>query len=318
MKPDRPGEFELIARLAARIASPLPEGAVGIGDDCAAVPQGEGVLLLTCDSAVAGRHFLPGVTPMADVGWRIATANVSDVCACGGLPAQALVSLALPPDQSPEDLDALYDGLAAAAAAYGFQVVGGNVAGAEALLVDVFMLGHAPRFIARSAARPGERIAVSGTLGDSAAGLEALRDRDETPQGLLLRARHLRPRARTDLVPLLREVAGAAIDISDGLSSELHHLAEQSGVQLAVSAADLPLSPELEAHARRRGEEPLARALAGGEEYALLFTLPPDQLGRLAGTDVRIIGEVREGAGVLLDDRPLPREGWDHLRPPGP
>lgn len=316
MPPARPGEFELIARLTERIKGPLPPGTVGIGDDCAAVPQGEGYLLLTCDSAVAGRHFLPGLTPMADVGWRIATANVSDVCACGGLPTQALISLALPPEQSLTELDALYDGLAEAAAAYGFQVVGGNVTGADTLMVDIFMLGLAPRFIPRSGARPGEYVVVSGPLGDSAAGLEALREGSDSPEALALRARHLRPRARTDLVPLLQDVAGAAIDISDGLAAELHHMARQSAVRLAIQGDEVPRSPELEAHARGRGEEPLVRALSSGEEYALLFTMAPAHLDRLEGTGARVIGEVQEGEGVLLDGQPLPPAGWDHLRSP--
>ena len=315
-----PGEFELIARLAARLARrapgapaapPLPPGSVGIGDDCAAIPAADGVQLLTCDIAVAGRHFLPGRTPMADVGWKVASANVSDVCACGGRPRYALVSLGLPPGQEPQALDALYDGLAEAAAAYGFAVVGGNVSGAAELIVDLFLLGHAPRFIARSGAQPGDLVAVTGRLGGAAAGLALFRD-GAAPLSDPLVQRHLRPRARTDCVDLLQAVATAAIDISDGLASELGHLSERSAACLAVRGAAVPLHPALGGFAR--GRSALEIALGSGEEYELLFTLPPARRAALAGLDVAVIGEVRPGSGVLLDERPLAAQGWDHLR----
>lgn len=312
------GEFELIARLAARVEAPAEPGSVGIGDDCAAIPRADGVQLLTCDIAVAGSHFVPGRMPMADVGWKVASANVSDVCACGGRPTHALVSLGVPPQQDPAALDALYDGLARAAQAYGFAVVGGNVSGAGELVVDLFMLGEAPRFIARGGARPGDLVAVSGRLGGAAAG-QARLAADASPAALAhpLVQRHLRPRARLDLVPLLQAVASAAIDISDGLASELGHLAERSGACLAVTGARVPLHAGLREHAREAGAEPLAIALHSGEEYELLFTLPREREPALAGQDVTVIGEVRSGQGVLLDGRPLaPGGGWDHLRTP--
>jgi thiamine-monophosphate kinase len=313
MATSRLGEFELIARLASRLAPPSQAGVVGIGDDCAAIPSAGGVQLLTCDIAVAGRHFLPGRTPMADVGWKVASANVSDVCACGGRPTHALVSLGVPAEPDAEALDALYDGLAEAAGAYGFTVVGGNVSGAGQLLVDLFMLGEAPRFIARSGARPGELLAVSGRLGGAAAGL-ALFGEPGTALSDPLVQRHLRPRARTELVELLQAVATAAIDISDGLASELSHLAQRSGVCLAVEGAQVPLHAALGAHARERGQHALEIALHSGEEYELLFTLPAARRAALAGHDVTVIGEVRQGSGVLLDDRPLAPRGWNHLR----
>ena len=310
------GEFDLIARLAARLRTPTGAGVVGIGDDCAAIPHGGGVQLLTCDVAVAGRHFLPGRTPMADVGWKVATACVSDVCACGGKPGYALISLGVPPGQQPEALETLYDGVGEAGESYGFQVLGGNVSGASELVIDVFMLGEAPRFIPRGGARPGHLIAVSGTLGDAAAGLRAFRDGDDSAGSRALIRRHLRPRARVERVPLLQAVASAAIDISDGLDRELTHLAGQSGACLAIEGARVPMSRALRDFARRHGEDPLQIALGSGEEFELLFTLPPDRRADLEGADVTVIGEVREGAGVLLDGRPIVPRGWNHLRAP--
>ena len=154
------GEFALIARMAARLKGGLPEGVVGIGDDCAALPlSGGGVQLLTCDVMVDGRHFKSGATGMADVGWRVATASVSDICACGGLPGYALVSLVVPPHQTTDSLEALYEGLAEAEADYGFRVIGCNVSGGALLSLDMFMLGETPRFVSAGGARPGRRIA---------------------------------------------------------------------------------------------------------------------------------------------------------------
>ncbi len=307
------GEFELIERLAARLKRPRGAGIVGIGDDCAALPEGDGFLLLKCDAAVEGRHFIRGLTPWADVGWRVATANVSDITVCGGEPVAALVSLGVPGSAAPEELEAVYDGLAQAAEAYGFDVLGGNVTGASELVIDVFMLGRTPRFLSRAGAQPGDLIVVSGPLGDSLAGLELLKAGAAADHPLV--QRHLRPRARTDLVRPLRAVASAAIDISDGLSSELHHLAQRSGVRMAVETRRIPVSPELAAFAAQRGRDPVRMALSSGEEYQLLFTLPRG--GRLAafgGLGTRVIGEVQAGSGVTLDGQPLEATGWDHLR----
>lgn len=312
------GEFDLIARLAARLPGGLPAGMVGIGDDAAAVPDGEGFLLLTCDIAVEGRHFSRGGAPMADVGWRVATANVSDIAACGGLPVCALISLGVPAELPPELLDELYRGLGEAAAHYGFHIVGGNISGAGEIMVDCFMTGQTPRFVARKGARPGDLVAVSGTLGDSEAGrvIMGRGARGEAEERLL--RRHLRPQARIDLVEPLRRWATAAIDISDSLSSELHHLARAGGVGLAIRREALPLSPELVAFSESRGEEPLERALSGGEDYQLLCTLPPARAASAEEAGLTIIGEVRKKGAVSLSGEPLPSGGWDHLAHGGP
>ena len=309
------GEFDLIARLTARLGRPRIPGAIGIGHDCAALPDGDGYLLLKCDAAVEGRHFVRGLLPPADIGWRIATANVSDVAASGGRPVAALVSLGVPRAFPEPELEGIYDGLAEAAKAYGFDVLGGNVSGAGELFIDVFMLGRARRFLPRSGAQPGDLVVVSGPLGDSAAGLEVLRGGSpDHPLAL----RHRRPRARLDLVDALQGVAHACIDISDGLSSELNHVAKASGVCLSVERARIPVSADLRRHAAERGRDPVDYALAGGEDYELLFTVPRGgALEPLGGLGTRIIGEVTAGSGVLLDGQPLASLGWDHLRSGG-
>lgn len=306
-------EFELIARLAELLGDPSTPGVIGIGDDCAGIPRGDGYLLMACDIAVDGRHFQRGIAPMADVGWKVASANVSDVVACGGVPTFALVSLGVPAEIDQPELDQLYRGLGEAGRHYGFQIVGGNVSGAAELIVDVFILGEAPRFIPRSGALPGQLLALSGAVGDSAAGLTLLRERAD-PQNALVR-KHLHPEARTDLTPLLRDTAAAAIDISDGLAAELHHVARASGVRLEIEGERIPLSEALREFAAARGENPLDWALRSGEEYQIVFTAEATHRSTLESAGIAIIGEVHEGSGVFLSGDPLADTGWDHLNP---
>ena len=322
MTRSRIGEFDLIARLARRIG-PAPEGVIGIGDDAAAVPDGAGWLIYTCDIAVENRHFTLAHTAPADLGWKVATANASDVAACGGKPRHALISLGVPARLAPEWLEGMYDGLAEAARAYGFSVLGGNVSGASELVVDLFMTGHTNRFVPRSGARPGHLLAVSGPLGDAAAGLALLGrapggsrpDPMADPVASALLIRHHRPRARTDLADALAAGASAAIDISDGLSSELHHLARASNARLDVERGRIPCSPELLAFARAEARDPLDWALHGGEGYELLFAFAPGEEPRFRALGATVIGRVSAGAGVFLSGEPLAPQGWDHLNP---
>ncbi|MDH4122290.1 MAG: thiamine-phosphate kinase [Deltaproteobacteria bacterium] len=327
-------EFELIARLARVVERPLPKGWVGIGDDCAAVPDpaGEGVTLYTCDAAVEGRHFLQGKTPWEDVGWRLAAASVSDIAACGGAPQAALVALNWPRQYPAEDAEALYRGLARAARDFGFQVIGGNVSSADQVVVDLFMTGRAPRLVPRGGAGPGHGLWLSGPVGDSAAGLAVLKGE---PGGgpedrAVLLHRHLRPHPRLDLAPLLAAHASAAMDISDGLAPELGHLARASGVELRVEGAAVPLSEELRRGWNFRGplpQDPAFRlALYGGEDYQILFTLPVlegkegrkrDDLFLQAGAVEigRVLPGERGEGRVWLDGMELPEGGgWDHLK----
>ncbi len=308
------GEFDLIARLAARLGKPHIPGAIGIGHDCAALPDGDGFLLLKCDAAVEGRHFIRGLIPFVDVGWRVATATVSDIAASGGTPTAALVSLGIPAGFPEAELEGLYDGLAEASRAYGFDVLGGNVTGATELFVDLFMTGRAKRFLPRSGAQVGDLVVVSGPLGDSAAGLDILKGRRPEALDHPLARKHRRPQARIDLVAPLQQAARACIDISDGLSSELNHLAKASGVGIAIERARIPISDTLRAYAAEAGRDPVDYALAGGEDYELLFTVARGTMPPLGGLGTRILGEVVAGSGVTMDGQPLAALGWDHLR----
>ncbi|MDO8612946.1 MAG: thiamine-phosphate kinase, partial [Dehalococcoidia bacterium] len=200
MKVSDLGEFGLIERLAKAAGAEQPESLiVGIGDDAAAWRLNDAVMLATTDTLVEGVHFLPGRTPWADLGWKALAVNVSDIAAMGGLPQYALVTLALPPQTAVPDVDALYDGLRECAREYGVAIAGGDVVRAPQVAITVALLGQAevdgggrPRLMRRDAARAGYAIAVTGTLGDSAAGLRRLKD-GAPADDPLVRA-HLRPR----------------------------------------------------------------------------------------------------------------------------
>jgi thiamine-monophosphate kinase len=318
------GEFGLIERLAKAADAERPESLiVGIGDDAAAWRAGDAVVLATTDTLVEGVHFLPGRTPWADLGWKALAVNVSDIAAMGGEPQYALVTLALPPQTPVQAVDQLYEGLLECAREYGVTVAGGDVVRAPQIAITVALLGRAdfgaegsPRLMRRDAARAGYAVAVTGTLGGSAAGLRRLKE-GAPPDDPLARA-HLRPRPP---LALARKAAGAgvpcAIDVSDGLLQDLGHVCEASGLGAAVRAAAVPLSDELR---DAYPDDALALACAGGEDYELLLVAALETLEAL-GTAVTVIGEMMESAERrvrLLDasgeEVRLPAAGWDHLK----
>src|SRR3990172_8384755 len=317
------GEFGLIERLAKAVGASKPEGfIVGIGDDAAAWRVDDVVMLATTDTLVEGVHFLPHLTPWPDLGWKAMAVNVSDIAAMGGEPQYALVTLALPPQTPVQAVDELYEGLRECAREYGVTVVGGDVVRAPQVMVSVALLGRAevgadggPRLMRRDAARAGHAVAVTGTLGGSAAGLRRLKE-GAPPDDPLVRA-HLRPRPPPALA---RRAAGlgvpCAIDVSDGLLQDLGHVCEASALGAVVRAELVPLSAELR---DVYPDDALALACAGGEDYELVLVAPPETLAAL--TAVTVIGEMMESAerrATLVEasgeEVSLPAAGWDHLR----
>jgi thiamine-monophosphate kinase len=316
------GEFALIDRFTR----PLPragEGVVlGIGDDAAVLraPAGED-LVATVDAVVEGVHFDGRFTP-EDVGWKALAVNLSDLAAMGARPLWALVALALPAETPAARTAGIARGLGRCARAHDIAVAGGNVTRAGELSVTVTVVGavRRGRALTRAGARPGDLLAVSGTLGDAAAGLA-----EGAPAALARRQRRPAPRLR--LGRALAGVARAAIDVSDGLAQDLGHLCAVSGVGAEVDPALLPTSPALR-RATGGGARALAAALAGGEDYELLVALPPARLAaaraaaQAARTPLTVIGRAVEGRGVRIltaDGRELPLPaGHDHLRAPAP
>ncbi len=300
------GEFGLIEVLKGILSSPL------IGDDTAPIEINSKTLLLTTDCMVEDRHFKRFYAPEV-VGWKAISVNVSDVVASGGTALYALVSLALP-DVEVAYVKGLYRGIKEACNFYKCQVVGGNITKSEKIAIDVFMLGETDRFVSRSGAKPGDKLYVSGTLGDAKAGLELLlleKKRYEDFE-LKLIERHIRPTARVDYIKHIHKYANACIDISDGLSSDVWHLSKMSKVKINIRSDNIPISEELRLFCRKHGKDPLEYALTGGEDYQLLFTHPEDRYNPFL--DMKCIGFVEEGSGVYLDGKPLEPMGFDHFR----
>ncbi len=344
--PDGPlgPEFRLIGRLREelrRAGETLPGEVadalvVDLGDDAALWDQGGDRLgILTVDTMVEGVHAFPDEPPEA-VGARALTAAASDVCAMGGVPHLALIALQLPRAVTEEKVAALYRGLREEAGALALAVVGGDVVDTPGpLTVSVTVYGTVARdgVWRRSGARPGDILAVTGRLGGSRAGVELLARGEAVPRETWaeeLVVRHLRPRARVAAARHLAAGGGvhAAIDISDGLSSEAWHLALDSGVRIRLTAAHIPIHPALPAFlawldpgAPGAGGA-VTYALDSGEEFELLLTLPPDHPALTGpepepGVPLTVIGRVEAGeAAVVLDTdgavRAVPPGGWSH------
>ncbi|WP_457600196.1 thiamine-phosphate kinase [Hydrogenivirga sp.] len=298
------GEFGLIKRLKEIL------GSESIGDDCAHVRLGDRNLLLTTDLMLEGVHFLMRYPPES-VGWKAVSVNVSDVVGNGGDPLWALVSLVLP-DLEVSYLERVYRGMKSACEFYGCEVVGGNVSKGERFGIDVFLVGVSDRPVGRRGAKPGDGLFLSGTLGDSRAGLELLlmEKREYEDFELALMERHLRPTARIDYVRHIRKYANASMDVSDGLVADAGHISERSGVRIDIDSSKLPLSRELLRFCEKYGKNPKDYALYGGEDYQLLFTHPEERWNPFM--DMTMIGRVSEGSGVFVDGNPA-EGGYRHF-----
>lgn len=330
------GEFGLIQRISQMLPTGGPDVVVGIGDDVAVLrASSERLLLATCDIQLEGAHFLRDRITPYQLGRKALAINLSDIAAMGGYPKYALISLGLPPDISVAYVDELYVGLRAEAEEAGVTIVGGNMSRSPlGLVVDIFLLGEvaAEHLVLRSGARPGDVVLVTGTLGDAAAGLALLLDEALQPDEALaapVKAALLTPTPRlAEGQAIARtELATAMIDLSDGLASDVGHICERSEVGVRIWAERLPVSPAVREIAALAGRDPLEWALAGGEDYELLFTAPPQAAEALrtavaeaTGTPVTVVGEITPSAGgrvlIQADGRTVPLEaiGWDHFR----
>lgn len=336
MRVDELGEFGLIERLKNHVGAASPDAVTELGDDVAVLRMaGEReYVLATTDIQVEGVHFLPHAISPEQLGRKAAAINLSDIAACGGVPRHALVSLILTPVTEVEYVEALYDGFRTECEPHGAAVVGGNLARDERLVVDVFLLGEVERahLCLRSGAKPGDLVMVTGTLGDSAAGLTLIQDTSITvspSDRSRLIARHLVPTARVQegsAAAATRRVT-AMIDLSDGLSSDMGHICTKSGVGVRLLADLLPIDPSVERVAEKTGRNPRSFALEGGEDYELCLTVPRDAAEEVAaavteatGTTVTVVGEIvpqKEGRLLVLPDGeevPLEATGWEHFK----
>ena len=332
MKVKALGEFGLINLLAEMISKAQDKSAasfqklvIGIGDDAAAWKSETGTQLVTTDSLFQDVHFRLQTTPWYELGWKSQAVNLSDIAAMGGVPEYAVVSLAVPPDTEVDDVKALYQGMLDLAGKYGVAIVGGDTCRAPLVSITLTVLGSAKndKVLTRSAARPGDRIAVTGALGAAAAGMEMLdkKLRFDDESGRRLREAFLKPEPRVvEGQKLVGLGVKAAIDISDGLIADLKHICESSRVGARVEVGQIPVAAAVRANFAERA---LGLALAGGEDYELLFTASGEVIDRVRAKiscPVTIIGEVvaeKPGGVVVIDERggpiDLSRSGWEHF-----
>ncbi|MGQ0658940.1 MAG: thiamine-phosphate kinase [Chromatiales bacterium] len=275
-------EFELIDRYFRRHQSGRDDVVLGIGDDAALVRVREGhELVVATDTLVAGVHFPANTTP-ADIGHRALAVNLSDLAAMGAEPAWATLALTMP-EAEESWLKGFAIGFFALAARHRVELIGGDTTRGP-LTITVAVHGWVPsgQALRRSGARIGDRIYISGTLGDAALALSMLREGREFPaaQRAFLSERLFRPLPRVDLGIFLRGRATSAIDVSDGLAADLGHILEVSGGGAVIESGRLPLSPAMQALAAPG--QALTLSLTGGDDYELCFTVPEAAEGELA------------------------------------
>ena len=317
------GEFALIDRLARTSPTNHKDLFKGIGDDAAVIrgffPNQES-LLVTTDMLVDNRHFRRDWATAHQIGSKAITCNASDIAAMGGTPTFLFVSIALTENTLVAWMDDLYKGMSEVCRQYGIVLAGGDTTKADSLSISITLLGRvAPQNLClRSQARPDDLLCVTGPLGGSAAGLTFLTMGQNPPERI--RAKHFMPGCRLDVSPAIAPLAGAMIDISDGLAAEVNHICNQSGTGAKIFAEKIPIDAFVQKAAALSGKTPIAYALSGGEDFELLFSISPmnwRQLGE-KGVETFVVGRVTEsGSGRVLvspegDHVPL-TGGYNHF-----
>lgn len=315
-------EFSLIEIMRSHLGPPSSHVEIGIGDDAASLKLPTKKHLLFCsDAMVEGVHFDLRLASPEDIGHKALASALSDIAAMNGSALYATISLALPSDTAPSFIDGFYRSIAALARLQKVDIVGGDLTRSPGpIFIDIACIGETSHPISRSNAKPGDWLAVSGFPGTSAAGLHALKTRSRDQIAPTLINAHLRPQPRFDLLSSLNrepDLCTSLIDISDGLSSEIHRLAKSSGVGFLLDTRKLPFRPEVLSLAAQDGIDPLQWSLGGGEDYELLATLNP--ASSPLPPVFTVIGRATEAReGIHLIDRhgqrlALNETGFDHF-----
>ncbi len=333
MKVSELGEFGLIDLLAKMCNRSQDDHEaswqrliIGIDDDAAAWHGDSSIQLATVDSFIQDVHFPSNIASWEELGWKALAVNLSDIAAMGGVPRYALVSLALPGTTEVDAVTALYQGMIELAQQFGVAIIGGDTSSAPLIVINITILGGAggqdKHILTRSAAKPGDKIAVTGHLGTAAAGLQML------TQGMQLdpEARAILKQAFLQPYPciaegqlLVEQGIKTAIDISDGLISDLNHICQASEVGARIEIDCVPIQPSVKTNF---GDKSIRLALSGGEDYELLFTGRAevvDSVKKTASCPVTVIGEITAGEVeiTLLDSQGNPfnlvEAGWDHF-----
>jgi thiamine-monophosphate kinase len=309
------GEFGFIDSIKGQCDIPVQGVIKGIGDDCAVLSSSPGrALLFTADMLVEDIHFVIERITFRQLGRRSVAVNLSDIAAMGGRPFAALISLAIPVEIEVEAIQELYRGMRDICEHHKLSIVGGDtVASPDKLVINVSVIGDAREneVLYRSGASPGDKIYLTGYVGDSIAGLKILTNEIAAPEGTggyFIKAHNEpNPLVEAGMIIAASGLASAMIDLSDGLLSDLRHICEQSGVGALLFAERIPLSAELTLLAGGAGFNPLDLALSGGEDYQLLFTVPVENeqgIGKLFKEHVLPapyhIGEIGQKPGIRM------------------
>ncbi|MFC1965548.1 thiamine-phosphate kinase [Chloroflexota bacterium] len=334
MKVSEMGEFGLIDLLAKMVSGVRGKGVggqqeliLGIGDDAAAWQGNGSIQLATVDSLIQDVHFSLGLTSWEELGWRAMAANLSDIASMGGVPGYALVSLALPGHTEVADVTDLYKGMIELAQRFEVAIAGGDTSSAPLVIINITVFGSTrnggKHLLTRLAAKAGEKVAVTGYLGGASAGLKMLTEnlRFGAEAAASLKEAFLKPCPRVAEGQILVEQGvRAAIDISDGLVSDLGHVCQASQVGARIEIDRVPIQLAVKANF---GDRALELALSGGEDYELLFTAGAEVIEKVkavASCPITVIGEITAdnvGKITLVDatGNPvnLPKTGWDHF-----
>jgi len=329
------GEFSLIKHLTQYIKIENESTLKGIGDDAAVIDYKGKATVVSTDMLVEGVHFDLVYVPLKHLGYKAVSVNLSDIYAMNAVPKQITVSIAVSSKYSLEALEELYDGMQLACAKHKVDIVGGDTTSSPSgLIISITAIGEAnpDELVYRTGAKEGDLLCVSGDLGGAYVGLQLLiREKQvflehPTVQPDLegkdyIIERQLKPEARKDIPILLAKLGvkpTAMIDISDGLASEILHIATSSDVGCNLYEDKIPVDPQTYATAREFNLDPTVCALSGGEDYELLFTIPQSDFPKVkANPDISIIGHItKKEAGVNLitksgTSHPITAQGWD-------
>ena len=331
------GEFGLIRHLTEKIELKNGSTLKGVGDDAAVLDYADRQVLVTTDLLLEGIHFDLTYVPLKHLGYKSAVVNFSDIYAMNGQPKQVTVSLGVSKRFSVEDLDILYEGIRLACDVYGVDLVGGDTsASMTGLTISITCIGEGEpgKVVYRNGARETDLICVSGDLGAAYMGLQLLEreksvfrgEKDFTPDFAgkeYLLERQLKPEARKDIVAGLAKldiVPTAMMDVSDGLSSELLHIAKESNVGCRIYEDRIPIDYQTAVMAEQFSMNLVTAALNGGEDYELLFTVPLTEHDRISEMEgIKIIGHItKPELGCYLEGRDggeveLRAQGWNSL-----
>jgi thiamine-monophosphate kinase len=331
------GEFGLIDHIDKNIKLKHASTIRGIGDDAAVIMSGDHVKVVTTDLLLEGVHFDLAYAPLTHVGFKAVAVNISDVAAMNAIPKQITVSIALSNRFSLEAVDALYEGINAAAEHYNIDVIGGDTtASRSGLVISITAIGEAAKeqVVYRSGAKEKDIVCVTGDLGGALVGLQILERekqvylanpemKPELDQYQIVTGRQLRPEARMDIIHEMRDfdvIPTSMMDISDGLASELFHICKSSNVGITIYEDKLPIDKQTFDTAVALGMDPITCVLNGGEDYELLFTIDQNDYEKLEKhPDIHFIGHVtkaEEGKYLVTKSGTavaLKAQGWKHF-----